>query len=447
MGNASTPAPGKGSATNTNTGQPAWSQTQPASQQTPAPAPAPAAGAPGSPQYQQANTQLQTGPIGAANEAIANRGQGQTTQDLIKQVMGGGGSNDWMNQAANQFQNVGQVNVPGQVSAQNHQSIYDRAGQPGAAEQYLKGTAQGQYLGGSPYLDDIIAKGSQNVADQTNQMFAAGGRYGSAAHQGTVSDSVANYAGQLRNQNYQQERDRQMQAAGTLENAQQGRLGIQAGAASGMAGIQGQNIGNSMNAQGQNIANRLAAAGQLGQLGQQRFGNMMGAAGLENQGFQNMLGMIGQLGNIQNNKIFDAQQQMGIGGQIDQRAQQQLNDLINRWTQTDMSPWARLGGLMSTGTGTAGNWGTTTSKQTQPPNIAGILGGILGALPSDRRLKEDVRRVGTLDNGLPVYAYRYTGEAATRIGLMADEVELVHPQAVIETADGFKAVNYERAVM
>lgn len=294
MGNASTSTQGKGTGTATNTGQPAWSMAapaspgQPATAQPPQPQPATmqAQGGqqvlqPGTDAYKQANTQLQTGSIGAANEAIANRGQGQAAQHLIRQILGGGGANDWMNQAANQFQNVGQVNVPGQVSEQNYQSVYDRAGQPGAAEHYLKGTAQGQYLNGSPYLDEIIAKGSQNVADQTNQMFAAGGRYGSAAHQGTVSDAVSNYAGQLRNQNYQQERDRQVQAAGTLENAQQGRLGIQSGAAGGLANVQGQNIGNSMNAQSQNIAHRLNAAGQLGQLGQQRVGNMMGAAGLE----------------------------------------------------------------------------------------------------------------------------------------------------------------------
>ncbi|HWK64121.1 MAG TPA: tail fiber domain-containing protein [Rhizobiaceae bacterium] len=429
MGNATNSSQGKSSATGTNTGQPAWSQ-------------------PGTDAYKQMNQQFQTGPMAVANQTLAQGGQGATMQNVIGQIMGGGGSNDWMNQAANHFQNPGQVTVPGQVSEQNYQNIYNQAGQPGAAEHYLKGTAQGQYLGGSPYLDDIIAKGAQDVATQTNQMFAAGGRYGSAAHQGTVSDSVAGYANQLRNQNYSQERDRQIQAAGALENAQQARLGLQSGAASGLAGIQGQNIGNSMNAQSQNIANRLAAAGQLGELGQQRFNNMMGAAGLENQGFNNMLGMIGQLGNIQNNKIFDAQQQMGIGNQIDQRTQQQLTDLINQWTQTDTTPWQRLGGLLSTGTGTAGNWGTQTTKSTQPLNLVGILGGLAELVKaSDRRLKEDIRRVGTLDNGLPVYAYRYKGEAITQIGLMADEVELVYPEAVVETVGGFKAVNYEMAVM
>lgn len=402
-------------------------------------------------------------------------------------------------QIYNNAQNVGQIGTGnfdpllqksqniGQVGEQNYQGVYDRAGRPGAAEQYLSGTAQGQYLRGSPYLDDIIARSSQNVADQTNQMFAAGGRYGSAAHQGTVADALASNASNLRNQNYQQERDRQMQAAGTLENAQQGRLGIQSGASGGVANVQNQNVGNQMqstqlgsniagqignvqnqnvnnwlqgqnlglgaaqgraNTQGQNINNRLNAASQLGNLGQQAMGNQFNAANLENQGMGNMMNVIGQLSGIQNNKVFDANQQMGLGGMIDNRTQQGLSDLINQWQQTDMSPWARIGSLLTTGTGSAGNWGTQTSTQTQPANFGGILAALLGAIPkaSDRRLKEDIRRVGTLDNGLPVYAYRYKGQAITEIGLMADEVEELRPEAVVGAGDGFKAVHYDLAV-
>lgn len=358
---------------------------------------------PGTDAYKNANTQLQTGPIQAANEVIGNRGLGQTSQSVINGVMGGGGANNWMNQAAGTFQNPGQIGTGqfnqiynnsqnvGQVGQQNYQGVYDRAGQPGAAEQYLSGTAQGQYLGGSPYLDDIVAKSSQDVADQTNQMFAAGGRYGSGAHQGTVADAVASNANNLRNQNYQAERDRQMNAAGTLESAQQGRMGVQNSAAGGVANVQNQNVGNwlqgqnlglgaaqgAANTQNQNINNRLNAAGQLGNLGQQAMGNQFNAAGLENQGMGNMMNMIGQLSNIQNNKVFDANQQMGLGGKIDERTQKGLDDLINQWSQTDMAPWAKLGGLISAATGSAGNYGTQTGKTTQPMNPMGILGMIL----------------------------------------------------------------------
>jgi hypothetical protein len=55
--------------------------------------------------------------------------------------------------------------------------------------------------------------------------------------------------------------------------------------------------------------------------------------------------------------------------------------------------------------------------------------------------------VGTLDNGLPVYSFRYGGEGPVHIGLMADEVEQVHPQAVGVHESGFKVVDYGKAVL
>ena len=79
------------------------------------------------------------------------------------------------------------------------------------------------------------------------------------------------------------------------------------------------------------------------------------------------------------------------------------------------------------------------------------LGGLFGlatsgiGLLSDRRAKTDIKRVGMLDNGLPVYSYRYIGDITPQIGLMADEVEKVHPHAVVEGEDGFKRVRYDIA--
>ncbi len=49
-------------------------------------------------------------------------------------------------------------------------------------------------------------------------------------------------------------------------------------------------------------------------------------------------------------------------------------------------------------------------------------------------------------HGLPVSLYRYLGDPTPRIGLMADEVERVHPEAVMTGPVGFKMVNYDRAV-
>ena len=84
----------------------------------------------------------------------------------------------------------------------------------------------------------------------------------------------------------------------------------------------------------------------------------------------------------------------------------------------------------------------------------GAWGSLLGGLGSagisfkfsDRRMKTDARKVGKLDNGLDVWLFRYKGDDRFQIGVMADEVAGVHPDAVVDTKSGFKAVNYERAV-
>lgn len=78
------------------------------------------------------------------------------------------------------------------------------------------------------------------------------------------------------------------------------------------------------------------------------------------------------------------------------------------------------------------------------------LGGTLGAaaIMSDIRTKENITQVYWLPNGLPVYTYEYKPEYkdeaghGVHIGVMAQEVEQVMPEAVITRADGIKLVDY-----
>jgi hypothetical protein len=60
---------------------------------------------------------------------------------------------------------------------------------------------------------------------------------------------------------------------------------------------------------------------------------------------------------------------------------------------------------------------------------------------SDRRVKEDIKKVGKLDSGLNVYSYKYKGGGLMQLGLMAQEVEKELPDAVAEIG-GIKHVNY-----
>jgi len=131
-----------------------------------------------------------------------------------------------------------------------------------------------------------------------------------------------------------------------------------------------------------------------------------------------------------------------------------------------------LGNLATTGVNTAGNLsqfrqnlgsqrtGIITNRaaeataanlipiQERQNFMQGLLSGggaaLGGYLASDRRIKENIESVGKLDNGLTVYKFNYIGDDTVHIGLMAQEVEEVNPDAVIEI-DGIKHVYYDKA--
>ena len=79
------------------------------------------------------------------------------------------------------------------------------------------------------------------------------------------------------------------------------------------------------------------------------------------------------------------------------------------------------------------------------------LGGLFSAgaslipLLSDRRAKTDIKRIGTADNGLGVYLYRYRSGGPFQIGVLAQEVQQIVPNAVVQGPDDFMRVNYSEA--
>ena len=77
-----------------------------------------------------------------------------------------------------------------------------------------------------------------------------------------------------------------------------------------------------------------------------------------------------------------------------------------------------------------------------PPGGGG--GGGPSTVPSDRRLKTDVVLLAALPNGLRVYSYRYVWGGPRRIGVMAQDVLLWRPDAVVRGPLGFLRVDYRR---
>ena len=87
--------------------------------------------------------------------------------------------------------------------------------------------------------------------------------------------------------------------------------------------------------------------------------------------------------------------------------------------------------------------GATNAANAASGNFFGGLMNLGGAAMkySDRRLKTNIEKIGELANGLAIYAYDYIW-GQHDIGVMADEVEQVMPEAVVMMPSGYKAVNY-----
>lgn len=188
-----------------------------------------------------------------------------------------------------------------------------------------------------------------------------------------------------------------------------------------------------------NNAARLGSLGTLGSLG----------GGATATGLSGLSGSIGDQGNL-----FNIANMGGAGQQAGQQATFDNQNQAYNFNQNAGSQ--ALDNFMKTiGSNNWGGTSTGTSTQTSTPSMWQVIGGLMnsagslmgGMNKSDRRVKKDIVRIGTLDNGLPVYRFRYIGQpdnAAHTIGLMAQDVEKVNPNAVAEFG-GIKHVDYELA--
>ena len=72
-------------------------------------------------------------------------------------------------------------------------------------------------------------------------------------------------------------------------------------------------------------------------------------------------------------------------------------------------------------------------------SVATAIGSFSG---SDRRLKENIKKIGESISGVGIYKFNYIGQATKYIGTMADEVLKIKPEAV-SIRNGFMAVRYD----
>ena len=118
-------------------------------------------------------------------------------------------------------------------------------------------------------------------------------------------------------------------------------------------------------------------------------------------------------------------------------------------TQTGGAPSALnqgLGGALA-GAGLANTIGSAAFSPAMGAGIGGGL-GLLGFL-SDRRLKKDIKQIGTHANGLAMYSWQWNDEAQSRgfdiyptEGFMAQEAREVYPQHVHVHPSGYLMLDY-----
>lgn len=147
--------------------------------------------------------------------------------------------------------------------------------------------------------------------------------------------------------------------------------------------------------------------------------------------------------NLSNNMTLGNNSAAIDASRLNQQDEQgQLDADYQAWQNQDNRQWDLLNKYYSI-LG-SNNWGGTSTQKTK--SSGSILGSALGAASvaasfSDPRLKENVEKIGELEDGLGVYTYDYLwGEPG--VGVMADEVEQLRPWAMGPTRGGFKTVNY-----
>ena len=290
--------------------------------------------------------------------------------------------------------------------------------------------AQGMALPAYAYGMGLTAQGGQGVTPQFSQ--AGLNPYMSPYLNSVVGSTMANI-------NEQNASQRNALAGSAISKGAYGgdRYGIQQAELARQQGLStGQTIGNllqsgygqALGQYNQNIAQqqadqqrKLAAGAQFGQLG-------TGA---------------------QNAALSGAQAQLMAGAQEQATQQAQDQALYNQFLQQQAYPFQKTSWLANIAQGIGSQSGGTSSTTGPSQSNAGsFIGPALSAAAmfawSDERLKEDKEVVGETFDGQPIYKYRMKDGSAPQLGLMAQDVEKSHPDAVREV-NGYKQVNYDAA--
>jgi hypothetical protein len=360
------------------------------------------------------------------NAASLGLGSAITSQlGQVQDVMGRGfNPNTPAIQYGGQAPTLGQVGQAGQAQGMGNAPTL----QTGLDFQGMEGWDKATALINQRLQPQIQQSEERLQAQLANQGIVAGTEAYNRAmtQQGQKTNDLLTQA-QLAGQNVQQNMFGQALQGGNFANqAMLGQNQAQLG-----------NVAQSNQALQQNYANQLAAQQQNNAAMQQMFANQQAGAGLSNQAQQQAYNQA----LTQYNMPLNTLSALRTGAQV------QNPSFVNSAQQATTSGADILGASQM---GYNAQMGDFNQKQAAQQNFNQGLMGLAGAgiMASDIRMKENIKQIHWLPNGLPVYEFEYKPEFKDEaghgkfIGVMAQEVEKVQPEAVITNAEGYKMVNY-----
>lgn len=243
--------------------------------------------------------------------------------------------------------------------------ILSQYAKPSASSQNLQASARGDYLkDGNPFFEQQLANTLDDVQARTKSTISGQGRYGSDYHVDTLADTLADQAIGARSDQWNNERNWQLQSNSLIDAAEAARLtgatnagnayvgayGDRANAQNALLGTQGSLLSAGANAYGQGIGQALDATGSMRDIDQQQFIN----------------------------ELTGAESVLKAGGLLDNKSQAQLDDYVNLWTAMENQEWDRMAAATSLAGGVAGPYGVqnSRSKSSNPAAFLGALGGL-----------------------------------------------------------------------
>lgn len=222
----------------------------------------------------------------------------------------------------------------------------------------------------------------------------------------------------------------------------------QSGVASGGFGGTRQGIAEGIASRGATQTIGDIAATMASQNYQAGLGAMTQGMGIASNNMAGQQNLLGNMSGILGQSLLPAQLLEAVGGQQQAMKQAQLSEAVQRFVNQQMIPFSVAQDVAAMAFGMPGGStkSTSTGGQSNGAGLQMAMGG-MSLLPmllgkSDRRVKNTIRKVNKLFDGLFVYAFKYIGTVFDVLGLMADEVELLYPKAVLIDNQGYKTVNY-----